>query len=345
LLMIIFALVSGLDHSVEARPLDPITPDEMNLRLAELQAMPWAGKVSEQQDGWLSSCHRSNVTIDAGDPITGEIAPLTLTLVRPDVNKPVPVMILVPTMEGVTLVERSIASQFCDLGIATLIADVNNNQVPDLIPSWGLEDKRNRRSILSMRTTIDYAKDSTYFESSHVGLMGLSLGAITSSFMAGIEPDRLAAVVLVLAGGDLPYILSVSDNGRVSDLRQKRMDHEGIHSPAEYESILHAQMRYDPLDFAPRVMRDKLFMVLSESDTKVPTPMQKDLFAAFGKPSSTTFSTGHVQTIVGLTYFYFSYVTDFVQVKLGLKPAVRKGVTHTFVTDVSPPLLAPVNKP
>lgn len=312
----------------EARALDPISSDEMKARLEELQHIPWAGKALETDDGWLSSCHRSNIEIQVGDAKTGEVFKQNLILIRPDTSAAVPAMVVVPTIEGLTMVERSVASKFCDAGIASIIADVNDNKIPDVMPSWGIEDGRNRRSILALRAAVDFATSTAYFDQKKVGMMGLSLGAISSAFMAGIEPDRLAAIVTVLAGGDLPYVLSVSDNAQVADLRQQRMDHEKINTAEDYENVLRVQLRYDPMYFTSQVNRSKIFMVLSDNDTKVPTIVQRDLFKAFGEPSSTTFTTGHVQTVISLTYFYFDYVTNFVRERFGMKKPSSKRFFH-----------------
>ena len=328
LALVMLAAAVGMPRSAQARPLDPIAPSETARQLGELTHVPFDGKALEKADGWMSSCRRSIVTVQVTDTVTGETRAQNLTLIRPAKNAaPTPVMILVPTMEGITPIETSIASGFCDAQIATIIADVDDNSIPKVLPSWGLEDARNRYSILALRTTIDFAKTSPYFDSNRVGFMGLSLGAIMGSFIAGLEGERLAAMVLVLAGGDLPYILSVSDNSRVKEMRDGRIEAAGLKTNEEYEEILHQTVRYDPLHFASRAKPDKMLMVMSSNDTKVPTAMQNDLYEAFGKPENSVYKSGHVQTIISLTYWYFNTVTDFLGKKfqMQVKAPVAKG--------------------
>src|SRR5690606_31229816 len=158
----------------------------------------------------------------------------------------------------------------------------NQNTVPEEIPSWGFEDQNNRRAILSLRTIIDYIEGTPYFDSRKIGMIGSSLGGVTTSFMAGIEPQRISAFVIVVGGGNIPYTLSVSDNEKILELRRRRMAAEGLTDPEHYEDKLREILKFDPMYFASFAVRDKIFMALSRSDTKVPTLVQEDLFRAFG---------------------------------------------------------------
>ncbi len=295
----------------QARSLDPLTPTEIAERSRELVQVPWHGEAPETDQGKLGDCLKKAVTIKVGDPINNTSKDLLLTVIRPPTKRPVPVVIVVPTVAGVTLVERETASELCQIGIASIIADVNDTSIPENLPAWGHEDETNRHSILSLRTTIDFAKQNIHFDPARVGLMGLSLGAVQSAFLAGLEANRLAAVVLVLAGGNLPYVMSTSDNGQVVKLREARMEHEHMTSVDEYESMLRKTMRYDPTYFASNANPKNIFMVISDNDTKVPTLVQKELFVDLGSPQSTTFSTNHVETIMSMTFVYFHYVGDF----------------------------------
>jgi len=309
----------------EAKPLDPISEGELYDRLAKLQHMPWSGKSLERPSGWFSGCRKSTVTLTVGDPLTMEYRDLDVVLIRPDSNKPVPVSMVLPTMDGVTAVERAIASNLCAMNVAAIIADVNQNTVPEEIPSWGFEDQNNRRAILSLRTIIDYIEGTPYFDSRKIGMIGSSLGGVTTSFMAGIEPQRISAFVIVVGGGNIPYTLSVSDNEKILELRRRRMAAEGLTDPEHYEDKLREILKFDPMYFASFAVRDKIFMALSRSDTKVPTLVQEDLFRAFGEPEHTVFNVGHVSTVIGMAFFYFDYVSDFLSKRFGI-PALRKRI-------------------
>lgn len=308
-----------------AKPLDPISDGELYDRLGRLQHMPWAGKSIERPSGWFSGCRQSTVTLTVGDPLTMESRDLDVVLIRPDSNKPVPVAMVIPTMDGVTAVERAIASNLCAMNVAAIISDVNQNTVPEDIPSWGFEDRNNRKAILSLRTIIDYIESTPYFDPRKIGMIGSSLGGVTTSYMAGVEAHRVNAFVIVVGGGNLPYTLSVSDNEKLMELRQLRMAAEGFTDPSQYEDKLRETVKFDPMYFTRLAVREKLFMTLSKSDTKVPTLVQEDLFRAFGQPEHTIFNVGHVSTVIGMAFFYFDYVSDFLSKRFGI-PALRKRI-------------------
>lgn len=297
------------------RALDPITSDEMNLRLAELQHSPWNGKFKEKDVEFDGYCYRSTLKMDVVDPQTGDTRNLKLYLYRPDVDKKVPLVMVIPTLDGITVLEPSIAVQLCDSDIAAIIADVNNPIQPPELPSWGVEDKNNRSAILSLRTILDYAETDPRFERDQIGMMGLSLGGITTAMMAGVEPDRLRAVVITVGGGNLPYVMAESDNSKVTELRRRRMSYLGLRDVSEYEERLHESIRFDPMYFASRANRDRVLMVMAERDSTVPFSVQRDLFSALKKPDYMLFSGGHIGSLVSLTYLYLDTVIDFFKAR------------------------------
>ena len=310
------SFVSG--SQAQARPLDPIDVIEREARVAEMEHGVWGGKALEKENGAVSSCSRWQVTLDIVDPKSTVPKNITLSVVRPRNQQPSPVIVMVPTIEGPIILEDQYASKFCRMGIATIVADVNDTAQPTELPSWGLEDRNNRLAILSLKTVLDYAEQSPHFDRTKIGLLGFSLGGITSAMMAGIEHERLQAIYVVVGGGNLPYILSVSTNDKVGELRRRRMEHSKLTKPEEYEDELRKSVRFDPMFFASRAPTEKIFMVIADKDDKVPTLVQRDLFESFGKPENTVFSGGHVKTIVSLTLFYFSYVEDFFRKRFNM---------------------------
>lgn len=317
---------------VQARPLDPIAPEEVARQVQELTPRVFDGFVTEKDDGWIESCRRSVFSLHVTDPVTGMVRTQEFTLVRPTSTlAPAPVMIVVPSMEGITPIESSIASQFCQSQVATIIADVNDNTVPSVIPSWGIEDIRIRYAILALRTLIEFAQGSSYFDSKRIGFIGNSLGAVVGSYLAGLEPSRLAASILVLPGGNIPYILSVSDNSRVKSMRDKRMAAEGYTAVEQYENKLRETVRFDPLHYASTANTENMLFVMSTNDKTVPSAMQNELYNSFGKPLVSYYKLGHVQSIVAFTYWYFNTATDFLSKKFGIKMRAIRPTKQTPV--------------
>ncbi len=312
-----------LGATADAKPLNSISDFEVYERLKQLQHMPWAGKAVERSNGWFSGCRKSTITLTVDDPLTMESRDFEFVMIRPDSKRPVPVAMVVPTMEGVTAVERTITANLCAMNIASIVTDVNQNTVPEVIPFWGFEDLNNRRAILAVRTLIDYIEATPYFDRRKIVMIGSSLGGITTSFLAGVETERINSFVIVVGGGNLPYTIAYTDNDRLSELRDLRMAAEGWTDLEQYEDKLRETMKFDPLYFTRFAHREKLFMVLSKADTTVPTLVQEDLFRAFGSPKHTYFNVGHVPTVIGVAFFYFDYVADFLSQRLNV-PAFRK---------------------
>jgi dienelactone hydrolase len=310
-------------NSLQARTLEPLNPQEIQKRIQDLTPSPWDGKVLEKRDEKIGKCRQFRVSIQVGDPKTQTSHTQDLFVIRPEDQQgeavsPLPVMILVPTIEGYNAAEEKIASNLCDMNVATIIADVDDNSDNGEVPPWGLEDQRDRYSVLALRTAIDYAKSDAHFIHDKVGMMGLSLGGILTSFIAGLESNRLSAIVTVVGGGNLPYVLAQSDNRRIVKIRDRRMQAENIETLEEYENRLRETIQYDPMYFASRADREKILMVMSDADTKVPSVVQWDLNKAFGQPVNSVFHVGHVLTIAGVAWMYFDTVGDFLQNKLDL---------------------------
>lgn len=324
----LLALAIAWPMAASAKKIDPLSPTELALRLQDFAHDPWNGSASET-DRRGGSCRESKVKLEVRDPLTQEKRPVDVAIMRPASKNKVPVVLVVPSMEGVTVIEPKIASQLCSNGIAAVIADVVDTTLPKTLPAIAHEDVQGRRAILALRTIIDLVSNHPAFDRDRIGIIGVSLGGVITSMIAGIEPDRLKAVVIVVGGGNLPFVLATSDQSKVADLRRQRMDFLKLHDSDRYEDWLRGTLRYDPMYFAARANHDRIMMITAKSDTKVPYSVQQDLFEAFGRPKVSEYSGGHVETIISMTYFYFGEVLDFYKSRLGLAPAfVPDVITH-----------------
>ena len=313
--------------SASARPRETITPTEMQLRLAELQQEPWSTRTGSGIADWAGDCDEHAAKIEITDPATRAKRVVKLLLRRPDSSKKVPVMVIVPTIDGVTSIEHSMGSQFCDAGIAVVVADVIDRTLPSVMPGWGLEDRVNRAAILAVRTVLDFAETNDHFDKNKIGMIGASLGGMSTALISGVEADRLKAIVIAVGAGNLPYALAYSTNKEITELRERRMENLGITDPAQYEEPLRQTVRYDPLFFASQVKRERIMMVMGEADVTMPYMIQQETFEAFGRPTQELYSTGHVATIAAMTFWYFNNVIDFVKTRFdGKAPAMDKRI-------------------
>ena len=317
----------------EARPLDPITRADQASRLADLVYTPYATRAGLPAGNIDGDCEHSTTKVVVMDPVTQIGREVSLPVYRPVqdgvvVNKS-PIVVVVPTLNGVTVVEPRAASQLCSNGIAAVIADVIDTSLPATMPGAGHEDKHNRDAILAIRTILDYLGKQPQFDSNRMGIIGFSLGGIMTSMIAGVEADRLKAVVITVGGGNIPYIMSTTDQDKIQSLREQRMSFMNMTEPTQYEDWLRPLVKFDPLAFSSLAHGDRIMMVTAKSDTKVPYIMQQGLAKAFGNPVISEYSGGHVQTILSLVYFYFGDVTSFFKTKFGM-PNFAPLPHHTY---------------
>ena len=136
--------------------------------------------------------------------------------------------------------------------------------------SQAMEDVRRTVDVLASRPEVD---------SKHLGITGISLGAIVAASAAGNDP-RLSRAALILGGGDLNHIIHYAQE--TQDLS------ELIHGlpPQRRREIKEAIDAVDPLRRAER-LRDratqgKVLMVNATDDRVIPPSCTKKLAAALG---------------------------------------------------------------
>jgi dienelactone hydrolase len=224
---------------------------------------------------------------------------------------------VLPSIAGVTVIEPRIARSLCDAGYAGAIVDPYTLPlVTDPIP-FGYEDDRMKFAIQTLRSVLDFASRDPRTNPKKLAAIGLSLGAAPAALLAALEPARLKALVIAAGGGNLPHIFATSASTRVRALRELRMKAHSISSDARYEAELVQALKYDPIHFAPLVKKDNVLMFLSEKDNIIPTEAQMELFSAMGEPSYVTMSSGHVGTLLAVTYLYFDAVIGFLDMRFG----------------------------
>lgn len=310
----VFGFGFGVAFSVDSQAtlLAPLSSSEVLLRRQELTPAPWDGKFTETVVK-KGSCIISEIYLNVTDAQTGETWPIHTTLYRPDVSEPVPMSLVIPTIDGITILEPRVSSELCESNIAGMIALLRDTTQPKNLPAWGFEDSVDRREILGLRTLLDFASRDSRFDSQRLGIFGMSLGGIITSMMAGLEPERLKAVVIAVGGGDLPHVLAMSDNVIIGTLRQRRMASIGVTDIAEYEALLAKHLRYDPLFFATQANHDRIMMVMSTVDRKVIASTQREQFDAFGKTNYMLSTWDHIETLLQVAYLYMSPLIKFMQ--------------------------------
>ncbi|HVY62478.1 MAG TPA: hypothetical protein VHF22_12535 [Planctomycetota bacterium] len=161
-------------------------------------------------------------------------------------------------------------------------------------------EQKLRRSIVNIRRTLDWACAQPEVDRAKVGLVGISMGAISGSIVMAVEP-RIRAGVLIMGGGDLPGIICDSIETPVRRYKVHRM-RDNDWTEAQFRADVRRQLQSDPLDFAPFVGAARVQQYISLYDNKVPTVYQWKLWKALGGPEGFAIPIGHYTSIFYLPF-------------------------------------------
>ncbi len=135
------------------------------------------------------------------------------------------------------------------------------------------------QSRLEIRRTVDLLASRPEIDKEHLGITGISLGAIVAATGAAEEP-RLRRAFLVLGGGDL---LKIIDHAH--ETRGLSETIRGL-SPQEQQQVEQALREVDPLTHAAKLrelaQQDRVVMVNAAEDDVVPRECTERLAAALG---------------------------------------------------------------
>lgn len=277
--------------------LPALSPDEAQARLEELQHIPLGRKKVEVTPTMSLDCIHSDLNLPVVDYVTKKTITKKMELIQPIEGGARPVVIVVPTIIGTSILEYNLASNLCVQGASVVIADITDTTMPAKMPAWEIHDQNTVRSVHTLRTLVDYLSREASFDKTRIGALGLSAGGVVVSLFSMVEP-RVVAVVLGATGGNLPGILTETEEKRISELRTRRMKEGSIPNKTSYENLLRANVKHDPLNFRNTVRSERYFQMLVTNDTYVPTPYQVELWEALGKPQRVDYNWGHKGSLV-----------------------------------------------
>lgn len=135
------------------------------------------------------------------------------------------------------------------------------------------------QSFQDVRRTIDLLASRPEIDPQRIGITGISLGGIVAASAAGAEP-RLSRAALILAGGDLPYIIHHARETRILSQTIRRL-------PAEQRTALEKSIdAVDPLRHAAglrdRARRGKVLMINAAQDEVIAPQCTEKLATALG---------------------------------------------------------------
>lgn len=261
-----------------AEPLPPISEHELQSRVKILTQAPYKGGATLKAAGEDEGCSIYNLSYPVQDPFSKKVITYKMKFSMPRSETPVPVILVVPTIVGITRMEKAVIKQMCQKNVAAIMAHVNNEGI-DLGPTGAvLADQQLMRGAVALRTLMDVLEklSEINIDTKRVGLVGLSIGSVSSQLAMAVD-ERFKGLFIMGAIGNSPHALAFSENDQVARLRKAQMKYKGFDDPAQYEIYLRSMMKATPVEFAPLLAKRNVYQVIIENDVIAPTSGQYEI--------------------------------------------------------------------
>lgn len=269
------------------------------------------------------------------DPYSGEAVATTVELYRTKAPGKRPLVLVLPPFRGQTTIDRNFAQYFAENGLhaaEVLIPDdeYQRDQPLDYVNRFFV------RNVVNLRMLLDQLarRPELRVDTERSAVLGLSLGGIRGSILFGLDP-RLRAAVLVVAGAELPSLMSNSVLSPIQEWRDHNLfpDRHGLLSSweesivderQEFERALRPVIEIEPSRYAANRDPTEVFIIRTSGDSYVPTANQDALVAAYthGGESPHLLETdpitgGHYPTIL-YAYWQREQILAFLRRRLGM---------------------------
>lgn len=246
------------------------------------------------------------------DPTDQKPFNVTAKVYRPSIGKSerMPVIFILPPIVGETLIDRKLAAKFCSLGMASYIVNtVKDIPLEEEIPDLSVHDKSYVRALAGVRTVIS-ALEKDPAINGNFGILGMSLGGMLSTYVAGSEP-KIKASVIVVGAGNVPGVLAYSEQERVKAQRLGRQELFKIPDQKSYEEILRPLVPNDPIHVAANIRPGSMYMFIAVKDVTVPTRYQQELRNKVPDPLVYEMNANHFNGIVKAGTIHAGKIANF----------------------------------
>lgn len=209
-----------------------------------------------------------------------------------------PTVLVLPISGGIDFSVRGFAKLFASNGFNCAV--VHNRHV-DLDDTETAEEVENyfRQTVLDNRQILDYLLEREEVDGDRLGCLGLSLGGIRASMLAGVD-ERLKCTVIGLAGGSIADINLLTDKKEIREYMEELIE-MGISSEIIYAE-LSDKVITDPLRLAQYADARDVLMFTAMFDRVVPRKCCDQLWKAMGKPEVVYLLSGHYGSFLYLPY-------------------------------------------
>jgi dienelactone hydrolase len=203
-------------------------------------------------------------------------------------DPPRPLVLLTPPSRA-AFAARYLARRYARLGVhAVVVVPRADFLEPDLLPAR-IEAKFHA-AVVTARAVFLAAAGLEGVDRDRLYYVGVSAGGIFGAILLAVEPE-IRRAVLVLPGGDLPRIISESEEETVLAYR-RAWEARGVDRKA-LAQVLKRELRTDPLRLAPYIDPERVLIFLGAGDTQVPVATGLELRRALGDPETYLLAGNH----------------------------------------------------
>jgi len=209
-----------------------------------------------------------------------------------------PTILVLPVANGVDFCARSFARHFASSGFNCAVVHNRHIDIEDISSAEQVEDYL-RQTVLDGRQILDYLTEREEVDSGKLGCLGMSLGGIRASIVAGVD-ERLKYSVIGLAGGSMAEVAFLSKLKEVKEymrgLAERGINPETVHYEVSEKVIT------DPLKLAKYTDARDTLMYIAMFDRVIHRKCGDKLWEAAGKPEAVYFFSGHFTSLLYLPY-------------------------------------------
>ncbi len=251
------------------------------------------------------------------DPVDQKPFEVTAKIYRPEQinNQKVSTIFILPPIVGETVLDRKLATKFCNNGMAAYVLNVVKAiPLEEEIPNLNVHNDSYIRALAGVKTVLSQLENDSQLNG-NFGILGMSLGGMLATYVAGSEP-LIKASVIIVGAGNVPGVLSYSDQKIVKAQREARMKLFNIPDQKSYEEILKPLVPNDPINVAANIRPGSMYIFIAVNDTTVPTRFQQELRQKVPDPLVYEMNANHFNGIVKAGTIHAGKITNFFRYQL-----------------------------